>query len=268
MYLAFSFILGTLIGSFLNVVIYRIPKNESIAFPASHCPTCHHPLKPWHNIPLLSWIFLQAKCAYCKAPISVQYPLIELASGLLFSISYLEFGYTIDTLLYAFVFDILLALSIIDWRYKAVPDSLNLLAFLLALFVHFTVLNNLINALVFAGGFTMLRFFLSYYMYKKFNYLEQRNKPAIWRKNYNSLPTQFEAMGEADIIIVGTIAALLGIELTLFAVFLSALLTIPVALLRYKTDKQTPFIPFLAIATLITFIYYQPILAFIGGLYA
>ncbi len=84
MYLALFFIIGLCVGSFLNVVIIRVPKEESIVFPASHCVKCNKALKFYHNIPLISWIFLGGKCAFCKEKISIQYPIIELLSGLIF----------------------------------------------------------------------------------------------------------------------------------------------------------------------------------------
>ena len=76
-------LLGLAIGSFLNVVLYRVPRRESIAFPGSHCPSCDQALKARHNVPVLSWLALRGRCAYCSAPIALRYPLIEAATGLL-----------------------------------------------------------------------------------------------------------------------------------------------------------------------------------------
>jgi leader peptidase (prepilin peptidase)/N-methyltransferase len=76
-------VLGIAVGSFLNVVVYRVPRRESIAFPGSHCPSCQTAIKPRHNVPIVSWLALRGHCAYCGAPISVRYPLIEGATGLL-----------------------------------------------------------------------------------------------------------------------------------------------------------------------------------------
>ena len=162
------------------------------------------------------------------------------------------------------VFVLLLALSIIDWRYKAVPDSLNLLALFFA--IAFSPILGFQYALLFAGGFTLLRFLISYYLFKKFTLLEQKRKPASWRKEYDIFPS-FEAMGEADIIVAATIGAILGIQVGIFAIFLSALLTLPVALIRLKTDSQTPFVPFLAMALFISFLFFPYIDSWIGSLY-
>ena len=240
-YLTIFALLGLAVGSFLNVLIYRIPKDENIAFPASHCTNCGKPLKWWHNIPLLSYIILGGKCYYCKEKISFQYPLVELLSTIIFVLSYLKVGNFTDALIVASVFDLLLALSVIDFRYKAVPDSLNLSALTLSIFSG-TILTSFTNALLFAGGFTLLRFYVSFVIKK-------------------------EALGEADIMIAATIGAMLGVKLGLFAIFLSAVIALPVFLIADKKDLQLPFIPFLAIALFLTFMFDDYFLNLIEWLY-
>ena len=244
----FIFIIGAVIGSFLNVLIVRIPKNESIAFPASHCVHCKTPLKIWHNIPIFSWLFLRGKCAFCGGKISYQYPLIELLSGLTFLVIFIKMGIALPTLGIALVFLLLLTLSVIDFYYKMVPDSLNLSALTLAMISAYSLpmlVTNIVNALIFAGAFSLLRFYLSYAIKK-------------------------EAMGEADIMIAATMGALLGVKLTLVAIFFSAVLALPaMLLLRNETDesKQVPFIPFLAMATLIVYVFDTPIAEYLGTMY-
>ena len=115
----FIFITGTAVGSFLNVLIMRIPKGESIAFPASHCVHCNTPLKIWHNIPIFSWLFLRGKCAFCGVRISYQYPLIELLSGVIFIVIFAKMGIVLATLGIALAFLLLLTLSVIDFYYKS-----------------------------------------------------------------------------------------------------------------------------------------------------
>jgi leader peptidase (prepilin peptidase)/N-methyltransferase len=131
--LLFAFVFGAVIGSFLNVLIVRIPKGENIAFPPSHCPTCDHALKWHHNIPLLSWIVLKGRCAFCQSPISRLYPTVELITGLLYATVALKTGLGAEWLVVSTVFALLLALSVIDFKYYAVPDSLNIAALALAL---------------------------------------------------------------------------------------------------------------------------------------
>ncbi len=271
MELAIAFVFGLLLGSFLNVVILRIPKDESVVFGASHCYSCGEALKPWHNIPLFSWLFLRGKCSFCKSPISAQYPIIELVSGLIFLALASKFGIDFPVFMIGLSFLTLLALSMIDFKYKMVPDSLNLLAILFAILGAWNlggILDNLQNALLFAGGFTLLRFALSYYLTSSVFRAGLKTKTS-WNKNYDRTPF-IEAMGEGDIMVAATMGALLGVQLTLVAIFLSALLALPVMLMVQKgsaEDKRVPFVPFLALATFIVYIFDSPILAYVAANY-
>ena len=271
MLLSVAFILGILIGSFLNVVILRIPKDESVVFGASHCTSCGEGLKAWHNIPLFSWIFLRGKCSYCKTKISIQYPIIELLSGLIFLLIAIKYGLSLPVLFIVLSFFMLLALSAIDLKYKMVPDSINLLAIIFAIFGDWSpagILNNFQNALYFAGGFTLLRFALSYYLTSKAKRYAKKTITS-WSNNYHTYPF-IEAMGEGDIMVAATMGALLGVKLTLAAIFLSALLALPVMIFLMSKTKEpitVPFIPFLAMATFIVFIFDSQVLAYIEALY-
>lgn len=121
--LTFVFIIGLCIGSFLNVVILRSLSEESIVFPASKCPKCQHPLKWWHNIPVLSYILLKGKCGFCKEKISIQYPIIELLTGIAFVLVFLKFGLTINSLFAWIIVSLLVVIAGTDWREKVVFDS-------------------------------------------------------------------------------------------------------------------------------------------------
>ena len=262
------FILGVVIGSFLNVIILRVPKKESIVFPASHCPTCKTPLKWWHNIPIISYILLKGKCAFCKEKISIQYPFVELFTALIFTFVAYKYPLELPALSIALSFSMLLALSMIDLKYKMIPDSLNLLAILFAIFGGYTlpaIINNLTNALLFAGGFTLLRFALSYYMTSSVYRAGLKTKTS-WNKHYDRTP-YIEAMGEGDIMVAATMGALLGIKLALFAIFLSAVLALPVMLYvqgKSAEQQRVPFVPFLAMATLITVMFDTQINTFLS----
>jgi len=271
MELSFAFIVGIIFGSFLNVVILRIPKEESVVFGASHCTSCGTALKPWHNIPLFSWLFLRGKCSYCKTNISIQYPLIELLSGVIFLTLANKFGISLPVFFIGLSFLMLLALSVIDFKYKMVPDSLNLLAILFAVIGAWSisgVFTNFQNALLFAGGFTLLRFALSYYLTSSI-YRAGLPSKTSWNKHYDRTPF-IEAMGEGDIMVVATMGALLGGKLALIAIFLSAMLALPVMLAllsRSAEEQRVPFVPFLALGTFIVYIYDSPILAYIEANY-
>lgn len=267
-----SFVFGILFGSFLNVVILRVPKDESIMFPASHCFTCKTPLKAWHNIPLLSWLFLRGRCTYCKTAISIQYPLIELINGLLFLVITIKLGVGASALFAALTFSMLLALSMIDFRYKMAPDSLNLLAIVFAILSAYSLpmfVSNLKNALLLAGGFTLLRFSLSYIL-TSIAHSKAKKVETAWTKNYQIYP-YIEVMGEADIMVAATMGALLGLKLALVAIFLAALLALPVMLYvqgKSQEEQRVPFIPFLAMGTLMSYLLDSQIYAYLDSLYA
>ena len=221
------FIFGATIGSFLNVVIYRIPKGESIVFPSSKCQSCQNALKWWHNIPIFSWVFLRGKCYFCKEKISIQYPLIELLTGLIFVALYVKLGLVWYLPFIAASFAALLALVMIDFKYMAVPDNVNFAALLFAL-VQPEFLTSLMYAAIAAGGLYLIGLL-------------------------SSLLARRQAMGGADVIVAGTMGALLGFPNFFVALFLSAILAmIPALIWR---DKGVPFVPFLALATFIIYLY-------------
>lgn len=118
----FIFIIGLCIGSFLNVVILRAFSDESIVFPGSKCPTCQKPLKWYHNIPIFSFLILKGKCAFCKDPISFQYPIVELITGLLFVVVFIKFGIDLNAI-FIFCFTALfIVLAVTDIKEKVVFD--------------------------------------------------------------------------------------------------------------------------------------------------
>jgi leader peptidase (prepilin peptidase)/N-methyltransferase len=221
------FLFGAVIGSFLNVVIYRIPKGESIAFPASKCQSCQTPLKWWHNIPVFSWLLLKGKCYFCQEKISLQYPVVELLTGVLFLLLYFKLGLIWYFPFVAASFSALLALVMIDFKYMAVPDNVNIAALLFAL-VQPDFLHAAMYAAIAAGGLYLIGLL-------------------------SSLLARREAMGGADVIVAGTMGALLGFPNFFVAIFLSAILAMIPSLIN--REKGVPFVPFLAMATLIVYLY-------------
>ena len=123
--LAATFVFGLLIGSFLNVCILRIPRDESIVLPASHCNACGTAIKPYDNIPVLSWLVLRGRCRKCGARISPMYPLVEFTTGLLFAACYLAFGPTTDALKWAIFAALMVVLTVTDFRERILPDRVN-----------------------------------------------------------------------------------------------------------------------------------------------
>jgi leader peptidase (prepilin peptidase)/N-methyltransferase len=124
--LAFAFALGLAVGSFLNVVIHRMPRGESIVRPRSHCPSCRAPIAAWHNVPLLSVLWLRARCRACAAPISLRYPAIELAGGLAFAALFATYGVSPATPLWWAFAAALIAVAAIDYDHGYIPDEISL----------------------------------------------------------------------------------------------------------------------------------------------
>ena len=119
------FLYGIIIGSFLNVVIYRLPLKENIVTTRSHCMSCGYQLRWYDLVPLFSWLLLGGKCRKCKAKISIQYPIIEALNGILYIFVFMKFGVSVDSLLYCLLFSALLALSVIDFRTYEIPVGIN-----------------------------------------------------------------------------------------------------------------------------------------------
>lgn len=118
------FLFGLVFGSFGNVVIWRLPRGESLSHPGSHCPKCHTPIRWFDNVPLLSWLLLRARCRKCGALISWRYPAVELLTGLLWFVAGLRFGWTLSTAAAVVFLYLLLLLAFIDWDTMRLPNSL------------------------------------------------------------------------------------------------------------------------------------------------
>ena len=121
---AFCGLMGLLIGSFLNVVIWRVPRKLSVVRPPSHCPQCETPIRPADNVPVLSWLLLRGKCRHCGNPIAVRYPLVEASCGVLFAAVAARFGADWALPAYLVLTAALLAISIIDLEHFIVPDRI------------------------------------------------------------------------------------------------------------------------------------------------
>ncbi len=239
-------IFALIIGSFLNVLIYRLPLGESIIMPRSHCTKCNTPISFYDNIPILSYILLKARCRSCNEKISIQYPIVEFLTALATWLLYNKLGFNGEFIFMVLISYTLIALSFIDLKYKAVPDYLLVIVLVLALMHPPFSIDQIKNALLFAGAFTLLNFFVTFYI--------QNIKSKL--KNDESLLNQ-EALGEGDIPIVATIGAVLGVTSGLVAIFLSAFFALIPAIynLFVKNDLQTPFIPFLSLGFITEYLF-------------
>jgi leader peptidase (prepilin peptidase)/N-methyltransferase len=128
-----SAVFGLAIGSFLNVVIWRVPRGESVVSPPSHCPRCDHPIRQRDNIPVLSWLLLRGRCRDCQHPISPRYPLVELATAILFAVVAVSFGASWELPAYLYLAAITVALAMIDIDVRRLPDAIVLPSYGVAL---------------------------------------------------------------------------------------------------------------------------------------
>jgi leader peptidase (prepilin peptidase)/N-methyltransferase len=245
-YICIFAILGLIFGSFLNMLIYRLPLEISLINPKrSFCTSCNTQIDWSENIPLLSYFFLKGKCSFCAEKIPIIYPIVEVLTSFVTVVLFTKIGFNYQFLLILLLFYSLIVLSFIDIKFKAVPDYLLILSLI---FTIIYLLNykfeNIINLLIFTGGIVLLELFITFYI--------QNIKSKL--VNDESLKKQ-KAMGEGDIPIVAIIGGILGLKLGIIAIFLSAILAIIPALLNkiIKKDIETPFIPFLALGLFIVY---------------
>ncbi len=233
----FAVIFGLALGSFANVLIYRLPREESISHPPSRCPACGHKIRPIENIPVVSWVFLRGRCSQCGAKISWRYPLVELAGGALLAVAVALFGVSYASFAYGLLFIALLALVIIDIEHWLLPFSITIPIAIIGLIgaIGFHLRSLADSLLGMATGF--LVFFLLMVVGK-----------AIFKK---------DAIGGGDVVFGIMAGAYLGWKLTLMMVFLASflgsLISIPLLLLGKEiSGRQIPFGPFLAVGLVIS----------------
>jgi len=244
------FILGLIVGSFSNVCIYRIPRNESIIYPASHCPKCRSKIKPVDNIPLLSFILLKGRCRNCKSKISIQYPIVELLTGLIYLIIYLTYGLSVQTLIYIILSSALIIIAFIDLNEQIVPDVISLpgiaIGFIISFFVPYISFINSALGVVVGGGIILIIGLAGSVIFKK------------------------EAMGGGDVKLAAMIGAFLGwryIIISLFlGFFLGALAGIILILSKIKSREDVvPFGPFIVLGSFITLLWGDKIITWYIG---
>ena len=265
LFYTFVFIFGLLFGSFLNVCIYRLPRDESIAFPPSHCTNCSTPIKFYQNIPVISYLLLGGKCSSCKEPISVIYPVVELFTAVLVTLLFYKYGVTIETFVYVILTLSLIAISFIDLEHFIIPNVITLPGIIIGLAYNLLItdwgfflkiipgldfenifyiapripaLNSVFGIII--GGGTLL---LIAYLYK------------IIRKR--------EGMGMGDVKLLAMLGAFLGINGVFFIILVSSLVgsVIGITLIliqRGNMKLALPYGPFISFAAVL-FLFTGPI---------
>jgi leader peptidase (prepilin peptidase) / N-methyltransferase len=255
--LAVALLLGLIIGSFLNVCIVRIPRGESIVRPASHCVGCGRAIRPYDNIPLISWLLLRGRCRACKTPISWLYPAVELATGLLFLACAAAFGATLEAAKWALLSALIVVLVATDIRERILPDKVNFFGLAAAIVISgflapvdgvaawlsnrmfdfpppapiLSIADSLLGALV-GGGLLW-----------------------IVAEGYFRLRGR-EGMGLGDVKMMAMVGAFVGLERTLLAILIGSLLGSVIglafiAIFRKEHDYELPFGAFLGAGTLL-----------------
>ena len=234
--LVMAILFGAIVGSFLNVVILRLPNKEaSIAFPGSHCPQCKTPLHWYENIPILSYLVLRGKCRTCKVGISLQYPLVELCMALLSAALCIKFALSLEYGLYFLFTAALLVIIFIDIHHQIIPDTISLSGIFVGFagsFVNTQITWQQSGLGILLGGGVLYAVAFSYYLFAK-----------------------REGMGGGDIKLLAMIGAFLGYQSLLYVVFFSSLtgsLVGLLAMVKQKKGGQTriPFGPFLAVGAI------------------
>lgn len=248
-----AFVFGTIIGSFLNVCIYRIPAGKSIVSPPSACPHCGHRIRWYQNVPILSWLLLRGRCASCRATIAIRYPLIEALTGGLFVLVLWYFGLSWATLIYWLLAAALVVITFIDLDHRIIPDLLSLPGIVIGFLCSFLIpwlpwYESLLGILV--GGGTL---YLVAWLYEV---LAKR-----------------EGMGGGDIKLLAMLGAFLGwkaiFPVIFFASLVGTLVGVPLMLLRRGDAKLAiPFGPFLATAALVYLFWGADLIDWYLGLFA
>lgn len=237
LYSIIMFIFGTIMGSFYNVVGYRLPNNMSLSKPGSHCPACNHPLGFFDLFPILSYVFMGGKCRYCKKKIPLFYPFFECLTGILFVICFLIFGLKPELLVALTFTSILLIVILSDYKYMIIPDELILFG-LVSLFIQriafgLNVWSAILDILLSFVGILIIKI----------------GGDALFKK---------ESLGGGDVKLLPIFGIVIGWQMALFSIFIASFIALPISLWVLYRNKTNviPFGPFLSIGALLIY-YFQ-----------
>jgi len=240
--------LGVAVGSFLNVVIYRVPRKIGFVVGRSRCPGCGQPLRWYHNIPVLSFLFLRGKCAYCSTGISIRYPLVEILNGLFYGYFCWQYGLSLQAAVFVLLSSALLVIFFIDLDFRIIPDGITLPGMVMALGVSLLpggigIVSALLGLMV-GGGALYLIALLGDWLFKK------------------------ESMGGGDIKMAGMLGAFLGWQKIVLIFMSSAVIALAVSSVlmsfsaRLRRERTVPFGPFLSVAAVLALVAGDRIIGF------
>lgn len=239
------FIYGLIIGSFLNVCIYRIPREESIIFPFSHCPKCNTNLKFHDLVPVFSFIVYKGRCRYCGEKISPQYPIIEILTATIYILLFYKYGLSLEFLFYLIIFSFLIIITVIDLKYMIIPDVL------IALILGTTIAYKIISYLLYGNPVEFLNSILGLISSSLLFII--------------IILISKGGMGGGDVTLIGSLGFILGFKNIVLTIFLSFILggIISTCLLITKIKGRKdpiPFGPFIIIGFTITIFWGEPLI--------
>ncbi|MGM9900147.1 MAG: prepilin peptidase [Bacilli bacterium] len=259
-YAVFIFIFSLCIGSFINVVIYRIPNHMSLVSPSSHCTKCGHKLAWYDNIPILSYIILGGKCRYCKEKISPQYLIVELFTAVIATSVFIYFGISFNALIGILLVYFLIPLTIIDAKYQIIPDSINIGLLVIG------VIGFIVNIPLYDGIITIN------WLSKIIGFAVAILISCLFA--FSSKLLKKELIGGGDLKLLLSVSLIVGWQQLLLIIFLSSLLVLIIGLPfgqkinKFRENpKQIPFGPYLSIIILIVFMFGPQIIEWYFGLF-
>jgi leader peptidase (prepilin peptidase)/N-methyltransferase len=239
------FLFGIVIGSFLNVCIFRIPNHETVVTERSHCMRCGYQLSWYDMVPVFSWLFLRGRCRKCKEPISPQYPIIEAANGMLYLLVFVVNGFSVQSILYCLLMSALLVLSVIDWRTYEIPIGINIFILCLGILQVITDYKNWMNYL---AGFLCISILLELIL----------------------LISRGRAIGGGDVKLMAAAGLLLGWKQIILAFLLGCIIGSVIHLLRMKlsgADRVLAMGPYLSAGIAIAALWGEQMLNWYLNLY-
>ena len=259
-----AFIFGSVVGSFLNVCIHRMPNGESVVWPRSHCPICKKRIPGYDNIPFLSYIMLGGKCRFCKQKISLRYPLVELLTALIFVVLYGRYGVSYNLFVYIALISGLIIATFVDIKHRIIPDEVSIggmiLGFILCSVRGFSLTPFSFNARPMAGSFLGIIvgggiIWLTGFLFDQV-YFKLLKRPPIQGET--------ESMGGGDIKLLAMIGAFLGWQRTIVAFFVAPFLGVVFGIfsLIVKKDHTIPYGPFLSVAAVLALFWTDKIIRF------
>jgi leader peptidase (prepilin peptidase)/N-methyltransferase len=259
----FVFIFGSIVGSFLNTCIYRMPQGESVVWPRSYCPKCKKKIRGYDNIPLLSYVLLRGKCRYCQKGISFRYFIVELLTATMFLILFNRFNLSYDFFFYMVLVCSLIVATFVDIPHRIIPDEISIggliLGFILSSIKGFSLrpfafsyrpMLNSFSGIIIGGGVLYLTGFIF---------------DAVYFKILKRPPIQGEtqSMGGGDVKLLAMIGAFLGWQKVLLVFFISPFLGVVVGIINLlvKKDHTIPYGPFLSLAAILAIFWADKILS-------